>query len=928
MSTSNQGLTAVHSSAAGAGPSSLIHRSSLKAPNQVRWPVNLNQLAALTLEDDSDLDKSLTDISRDDIGSVKLLRMLKDSDDETSLPVKGAKRLRRPRSTYENIHSGQQKHQSQQRIPVTRSSSLHYVPNSQSRNTSSGVSSNNNSITNIPKPQRTRSDYKEPVSTTVTPASRLRHYQSDLSLMATKRQSARTVDSSGNRTHITSEIPPLAHSLNHGLGTGSASQGRNIASSGIRAPSIKSTSPSGAISKSASGQNATSMLRRLSAGAHSSSSSTTSTSTMTAAGNVTQTKSRLSGPTKVAASSHIPGASNSMQMASGTKKTMVPLQPSASSRSAPISTSSTGIAHMENDIENSASATIRELTEELDRWKTEAQEYRQERVAVEGWRKQISDLERDLETALESLQSAEAKAIEAKAEQTGAGSQVAVLEKTVESLKIDLETMKAQRDSALDEASKIQREKMEVLESRNQELEQKLVQAQQEIEQLELQTVPAELQDVHQALFTATQDLEETKQVCEKLKTELAEEKIKVSREQEDSGQLLLKISQLQDTIANQLRDNNALRDLVKDHDKCKEDAEVIEYQHKKTVEQLQRDIATHQQGFTHEKEQRSALQQALQEHQYQAQQLQQQIQLQQTQLLQQQTEIVNLRAALEVEQKQAALAQQRFQDEQRFMNTHFARRVSADGDLNGSFMMADSASTGGSGVNVSGAGSMSHTGTSADANMGVTMGMGIGMMAGQYHPLSNAMIPSASSMAPGHQNSPSLSLLTNQFAMGMSAPPPSSSVSAATSAAALPPISASTNGPTVGGLVMPSTPSASTTTAGAMEIEPKPRMVQRGSSGSIVANTSINRHSFHGDSSGSMGGGGGNGVGAQSMEELTVQLQYLMKEKEKLQADLSKIPTSGGGPMTRRKAEMLEEQMDETERAMSKIRYSIRMRS
>jgi hypothetical protein len=65
-----------------------------------------------------------------------------------------------------------------------------------------------------------------------------------------------------------------------------------------------------------------------------------------------------------------------------------------------------------------------------------------------------------------------------------------------------------------------------------------------------------------------------------------------------------------------------------------------------------------------------------------------------------------------------------------------------------------------------------------------------------------------------------------------------------------------------------------------------------------------------------------------KTVDELTAQLHGLMKEKERLQADLSKIPISGGGPMMRRKAEMLEEQMDETERMMSKIRYSIRMRS
>lgn len=82
------------------------------------------------------------------------------------------------------------------------------------------------------------------------------------------------------------------------------------------------------------------------------------------------------------------------------------------------------------------------------------------------------------------------------------------------------------------------------------ELEQKLTLAQQEIEQLELQAAPPEIQDVQQSLFSATQDLEESKLLVEKLKAELAEEKVKIAREQEDSGQLLVKLSQLQDTIA------------------------------------------------------------------------------------------------------------------------------------------------------------------------------------------------------------------------------------------------------------------------------------------------------------------------------------------------------------------------------------------
>lgn len=82
------------------------------------------------------------------------------------------------------------------------------------------------------------------------------------------------------------------------------------------------------------------------------------------------------------------------------------------------------------------------------------------------------------------------------------------------------------------------------------ELEKRLEQAQHEIDELELQVVPAELQDVHQALFSANQDLEEKKRANEKLHTELEEANANVARAQEDSSQLLIKISQLQDTIA------------------------------------------------------------------------------------------------------------------------------------------------------------------------------------------------------------------------------------------------------------------------------------------------------------------------------------------------------------------------------------------
>ncbi|KAG0312545.1 hypothetical protein BGZ97_011104, partial [Linnemannia gamsii] len=117
----------------------------------------------------------------------------------------------------------------------------------------------------------------------------------------------------------------------------------------------------------------------------------------------------------------------------------------------------------------------------------------------------------------------------------------------------------------------------------------------------------------------------------------------------------------------------------------------------------------------------------AIQEHQYQTHQFQQQLQLQQTQLLQQQTEIVNLRASLEIEQKQSALWQQRHQEEQRLNHaSSFGRRVSLDhnGDINGSFTL-DSSATSSSAIGVptgipgAGLGLM---------NMGLGLNMGMAM--------------------------------------------------------------------------------------------------------------------------------------------------------------------------------------------------------
>lgn len=118
------------------------------------------------------------------------------------------------------------------------------------------------------------------------------------------------------------------------------------------------------------------------------------------------------------------------------------------------------------------------MEEELERWKIEVRELRQERVATDGWRKQISDLERDLETALDSLQSAEAKVIELRSEQQSAAAgkkdhedaqeKLAAYEATVEQLKVDLELVRAEKEKTLEEAATNQKEQLVQLESRNQ----------------------------------------------------------------------------------------------------------------------------------------------------------------------------------------------------------------------------------------------------------------------------------------------------------------------------------------------------------------------------------------------------------------------------------------------------------------------------
>ncbi|KAF9899846.1 hypothetical protein EC991_008231, partial [Linnemannia zychae] len=850
--------TLSHQSSSG----NLNNKLKASGSSQVRWPVSLNQLAAISLDDDSDFDRSLTDVSKDDIGSVKLLRMLKDSDDE-SAPMREPSRLRRPRSSYGALQAGQQRSQQQQQagIPVSRSSSLHNVNGSQ-----------------MPRPQRTRSDIKGPSGIPPSNASAatnrpagIRHHQSDVALLGSKRLS-RTGDPADDMEQIYSEAQALAQRLGNSSSSSAAGGLTRANSIGVRAPGVRngsgipSSSSSSSVSRiAAASSDGASMLRRPTSipSPHS------PTSGLTNVASALPPKSRLSVPSKLPASASSSSlkhraslssasASSRQEMKQGSSSnlsreqdisspTRIPGSPSAIQQT-PAARKLAGLQQSplarpnlrQNATDNqiatallptppqSASDTqerraVREMEEELERWKIEVRQLRQERAATDGWRKQISDLERDLETALDSLQSAEAKVIELRSEQESTAARkkefedtqekVAGYEATVEKLKADLETVREEKEKALVSATASQKEHLEKLEARNQELEQKLTQAQQEIEQLELQAAPADVQDVQQSLFSATQDLEESKLVVEKLKAELAEEKSKVAREQEDSGQLLVKLSQLQDTIANQLRDNNALKEVIKDHEKCTENAETVEYQHKKEITQLQKEIVEQQKALAHEKEQKSMMENVVQEHQYQVHQFQQQLQLHQTQLLQQQTEIVNLRATLEVEQKQSALWQQRYQEEQRLNHAaSFGRRVSMDhnGDINGSFTMGESPnmSSGTGGVNVPTSGIPGAGLGLMNMNLNLNMGMGMNSAGADSNMASSPLTSTPPTMVGGPLGGqgPKMSMLSNQINMTNAA------------AAALP----------------PSAPNPMGGMASGGEVEVKPRMIHRGSSGSV----------------------------------------------------------------------------------------------
>lgn len=232
----------------------------------------------------------------------------------------------------------------------------------------------------------------------------------------------------------------------------------------------------------------------------------------------------------------------------------------------------------------------------------------------------------------------------------------------------------------------------------------------------------------------------------------------------------------------------------------------------------------------------------SLQESQVHSYQLQQQLQMQQAQLLQQQTEIVNLRAALEVEQKQSAMLLQQQSAIAAVSAPHFGRRVSLDGELNGSFLMVETSNAfnSGAGINslVSNQGdgstmiSASHSyNASANASSFNTVGTVSATTPTMTH--SNASLPPLSR---NFENPSLVSQSSHSMGMNAALPPTSAGISSNASIPAYTPL---------GGMT-------STSQQSGYEVEVKPRMIHRGSSGSLSG--AGNRMSMHGDPFGSSG--------------------------------------------------------------------------
>ncbi|RUP42780.1 hypothetical protein BC936DRAFT_138097 [Jimgerdemannia flammicorona] len=62
-----------------------------------------------------------------------------------------------------------------------------------------------------------------------------------------------------------------------------------------------------------------------------------------------------------------------------------------------------------------------------------------------------------------------------------------------------------------------------------------------------------------------------------------------------------------------------------------------------------------------------------------------------------------------------------------------------------------------------------------------------------------------------------------------------------------------------------------------------------------------------------------------RQIEELDFELRNATQDKERIQQDYSKLPLTGGGPTARRRREEIEEQLDEVDSRLSKIKLKMR---
>lgn len=359
---------------------------------------------------------------------------------------------------------------------------------------------------NIPKPQRTRSVNRGTTDVTTSRLSRpsgLRQHQSDVALTAAKRQSYAGANSPEDMESIFSEAQALAQRLGgqtargNGVSTASEAIGRSaIRRDALLASTAPAQSAMPSYRTSVSGDLSGSMLRKPRA-------------------SLTQV-SRLSVPSKLPASSSTPTlkpraavpttpGSKSDSRTNGvalkpreqerdvTSTLRLPGSPTSSSLPTPAARKLTGLQQQSplarpivksnvpdgqtvsallpnlpiSSVSIDESQAILELTEELERWKTEAREHQRERAAIEALRKQITTLERDLEVALDTLQSTEGRLIQTKAEKDEAQPKLASYEKVIQDMKFEIEQEKNHRERSQADEATTRQQLLDDLKTRN-----------------------------------------------------------------------------------------------------------------------------------------------------------------------------------------------------------------------------------------------------------------------------------------------------------------------------------------------------------------------------------------------------------------------------------------------------------------------------